>query len=176
MPVEILKEKFTGKVQEVVLGATKEEGGTRARTVKLGGSSTLPFLQYEGEIPNPPAIAFEVWDIKPDWHECFEPYYGDVWNDPVAWAKKAEELGADVIYLEFKGITKWVLSTTDKKFRGLFTLCTTLKASVITQSLEHMNQLYRVYIKYSLTSWMVTESLMIPCQTEDITYPMSICS
>jgi acetyl-CoA decarbonylase/synthase complex subunit delta len=103
MPVEILKEKFTGKVQEVVLGATKEEGGTRARTVKLGGSSTLPFLQYEGEIPNPPAIAFEVWDIKPDWHECFEPYYGDVWNDPVAWAKKAEELGADVIYLEFKG-------------------------------------------------------------------------
>jgi acetyl-CoA decarbonylase/synthase complex subunit delta len=103
MPVEILKEKFTGKVQEVVLGATKEEGGTRARTVKLGGSSTLPFLQYEGEIPNPPAIALEVWDIKPDWHECFEPYYGDVWDDPVAWAKKAEELGADVIYLELKG-------------------------------------------------------------------------
>ncbi|HBI26794.1 MAG TPA: acetyl-CoA decarbonylase/synthase complex subunit delta, partial [Peptococcaceae bacterium] len=32
MPVEILKEKFTGKVQEVVLGATKEEGGTRAKT------------------------------------------------------------------------------------------------------------------------------------------------
>ena len=27
MPVEILKEKFTGTVQEVVLGATKEEGG-----------------------------------------------------------------------------------------------------------------------------------------------------
>jgi CO dehydrogenase/acetyl-CoA synthase delta subunit len=44
MPVEILKEKFTGTVQEVVLGATKEEGGTRAKTVKLGGSSTLPFL------------------------------------------------------------------------------------------------------------------------------------
>ncbi|HBI26793.1 MAG TPA: acetyl-CoA decarbonylase/synthase complex subunit delta, partial [Peptococcaceae bacterium] len=69
----------------------------------LGGSSTLPFMQYEGEIPNRPAIAFEVWDIKPDWHECFEPYYGDVWDDPVAWAKKVEGLGADVIYLEFKG-------------------------------------------------------------------------
>lgn len=59
MPVEILKEKYTGKVQEVVLGATKEMGGTRAYTVKLGGSSTLPFLQFEGEIPNRPVIALE---------------------------------------------------------------------------------------------------------------------
>jgi len=103
MPVEILKEKFTGTVQEVVLGATKEEGGTRAYTVKLGGSSTLPFLQFEGAIPNRPVIAYEIWDIKPEWHESFEEYYGDVWNDPVAWAKKAEELGAEVIYLELKG-------------------------------------------------------------------------
>ncbi len=103
MPVEILKEKFTGKVQEVVLGATKEEGGTRAYTVKLGGSSTLPFLQFEGEIPNRPVIALEIWDIKPDWHECFVPCYGDVWEDPVAWAKKAEEYGADIIYLRLRG-------------------------------------------------------------------------
>ncbi|HHW41994.1 MAG TPA: acetyl-CoA decarbonylase/synthase complex subunit delta [Syntrophomonadaceae bacterium] len=103
MPVDILKEKYTGKVQEVVLGATKEEGGTRAYTVKLGGSSTLPFLQFEGEIPNRPVIAYEMWDIKPDWPDCFEEVYGDVWNDPVAWAKKIEELGADVIYLKLKG-------------------------------------------------------------------------
>lgn len=103
MPVEILKEKFTGTVQEVVLGATKEEGGTRAYTVKLGGSSTLPFLQFEGAIPNRPVLAYEIWDIKPDWNECFAPIFGDVWEDPVAWAKKAEELGADVIYLKLKG-------------------------------------------------------------------------
>jgi len=103
MPVEILKDKFTGTVKEVVLGATKEEGGTRTRTVKVGGSSTLPFLQYEGKVPNRPVIAVEIEDIKPEWNPCFEPYYGDVWNDPVAWAKKAEELGADIIYLKFTG-------------------------------------------------------------------------
>lgn len=103
MPVDILKEKFTGRIQEVVLGATKEQGGTRAYTVKLGGTSTLPFLQFEGEIPNRAAIALEIWDIKPDWNECFVPYYGDVWDDPVAWAKKAEEYGADVIYLRLQG-------------------------------------------------------------------------
>ena len=33
--VEIPKEKYTGKVREIVLGATKEQGGTRARTVGL---------------------------------------------------------------------------------------------------------------------------------------------
>jgi acetyl-CoA decarbonylase/synthase complex subunit delta len=103
MPVDIYKDKFTGKGQEVILGATKEQGGTRAYTVKLGGSSTLPFLFYEGEIPNRPVIAMEVWDIKPDWNPCFEQYYGDVWSDPAAWAKKAEEYGADVIYLRLRG-------------------------------------------------------------------------
>jgi acetyl-CoA decarbonylase/synthase complex subunit delta len=103
MPVDILKEKFTGKVQEVVLGATKEEGGTRAYTVKIGGSSTLPFLQFEGQIPNRPAIALEIEDVVPEWNPCFESVYGDVWNDPVAWAKKAEGLGADVLYLKFSG-------------------------------------------------------------------------
>lgn len=103
MPVEIYKDKFTGTVREVILGATKEQGGTRTCTVKLGGSSTLPFLFYEGEMPNRPVIAMEVWDIKPDWCSAFEPYYGDVWNDPVAWAKKAEKYGADVIYLRLQG-------------------------------------------------------------------------
>ncbi len=103
MPVEIYKDKFTGKVQEVILGATKAEGGTRAYKVKLGGSSTLPFLFYEGGIPNRPVVAMEVWDVKPEWNACFEPYYGAVWNDPAAWAKKVEEYGADVIYLRLQG-------------------------------------------------------------------------
>ncbi len=103
MPVEIYKDKFTGKVQEVVLGATKAEGGTRAYTVKLGGSSTLPFLFYEGDIPNRPVIALQIWDIKPEWGPAFEAVYGDVWDDPVKWAKKAESLGADVIYLKLQG-------------------------------------------------------------------------
>lgn len=102
MPVEIYKDKFTGKVQELVLGATKDQGGTRAYTVKVGGSSTLPYLYYEGEMPNRPAIAIEVWDIKPDWSPILEAAWGDVWDDPVKWAKKAEEVG-DVIYLRLKG-------------------------------------------------------------------------
>ena len=104
MAVEILKEKYRSKVGEVVLGATKEDGGTRSHTITVGGESALPYLHFEGEIPNRPVVALEVWDIVPEWNPCFEQYYGDVYNDPGAWAKKCvEEYGADLIQVRLKG-------------------------------------------------------------------------
>ncbi|MFO7952448.1 MAG: acetyl-CoA decarbonylase/synthase complex subunit delta, partial [Bacillota bacterium] len=98
MAVEILKEKYRSKVGEVVLGATKDEGGTRSHTITIGGESALPFLHFEGEIPNRPVVAMEIWDIVPEWNPCFEQYFGEVYNDPAAWAKKCvEEYGAEII-------------------------------------------------------------------------------
>jgi len=69
MPVEKPVEKWSGKVLEVKIGATADEGGTRSRTVTVGGETTLPFLQFEGEMPNPPRVAIEIADQKPgdDW-------------------------------------------------------------------------------------------------------------
>ena len=105
MAVEILKEKYRSKVGEVVLGATKDEGGTRSHTITVGGESALPFLHFEGEIPNRPVVAMEVWDINPEeWNDCFKEYFGDVYSDPAAWAKKCvEEYGADLIQIRLKG-------------------------------------------------------------------------
>jgi acetyl-CoA decarbonylase/synthase complex subunit delta len=97
-------EKYRGKVQEVVLGATREQGGTRSRTVTVGGETALPFLHFEGQIPHRPVIGMEVWDMAPtDWPACFDPYFAAVFHDPAAWAKKCEELGADLIVLYLKG-------------------------------------------------------------------------
>jgi acetyl-CoA decarbonylase/synthase complex subunit delta len=97
-------EKWTTKVNTVTLGATKDQGGTRETTVTVGGSSTLPYLNFEGEWPNPPAIAVEVLDVKPDdWPSPLADAYGDVWDDPAKWAKKAVEYGADMICLTLKG-------------------------------------------------------------------------
>jgi len=88
MAVEIQKEKYRSKVGEVVLGATREQGGTRSHTITVGGESALPYLHFEGEIPNRPVVALEVWDMVPEeWNDCFKQYYGDVFNDPAAWAK-----------------------------------------------------------------------------------------
>lgn len=101
--VEIPKEKWTGAVREVKLGATTAEGGTRTRTVNVGGETTLSFLHYEGQMPHPPVVAVEVQDRYPaDWSKQLLNAWGDVLNDPAAWAKKAEELGADIIALKLQ--------------------------------------------------------------------------
>jgi acetyl-CoA decarbonylase/synthase complex subunit delta len=101
--VDVPKEKWTGKVREVTLGATAEAGGTRKTTVTVGGESTLPFLTFEGEIPNPPVIAVEVQDRYPDdWSALLLDAWGDVLNDTAQWAQKAEEYGADLIALKLQ--------------------------------------------------------------------------
>jgi acetyl-CoA decarbonylase/synthase complex subunit delta len=101
--VDVPTEKWTGKVREVTLGATAETGGTRTKTVTVGGESTLPFLTAEGEMPNPPAIAFEVQDRYPDdWSELLLDVWGDALRDPAQWAQKAEEYGADIIALKLQ--------------------------------------------------------------------------
>ncbi len=99
--VELPKEKYAGKVREITLGATKDQGGTRAKTVTIGGESTMPFLNFEGSIPHPPAIALEIQDHKPsDWSPILLDAWKEVADDPAAWAKAAEALGVDLILLK----------------------------------------------------------------------------
>jgi len=124
MPVtiEIPKEKWTGKVREVTLGATAAEGGTRKKTVTVGGETTLPFLHFEGAIPHPPVLALEIKSRKPDdWSPLLLKVWGDAANDPGEWAKAAEAAGADFIILtlslqdtpdDAKAALKKVLSAT----------------------------------------------------------------
>jgi acetyl-CoA decarbonylase/synthase complex subunit delta len=101
--MEQVIEKWPGKIYELTIGATKETGGTRSKAVKIGGSNTLPFLFFEGTIPNPPVIAMEVWDVEPtDWPDVLKNEYGDVLTDPAKWAKKCEEFGCDLICLRLK--------------------------------------------------------------------------
>lgn len=102
--VEIPKERWTGTIREVTLGATADQGGTRTQTVTVGGETTLPFLHFEGQIPRPPVVGVEVQDIYPaDWSPVLLSAWGDAARDPSAWAKKAEELGAKVIMLRLRG-------------------------------------------------------------------------
>ena len=100
--IEVPKEKWSGKVREVTLGATAAEGGTRSRTVTVGGETTLPFLKFEGEIPHPPVIAIEVRDQPPsDWAALLLQAWNGATQDVAEWAKAAEAAGADLIALRF---------------------------------------------------------------------------
>ena len=93
-------ETWTGKIREVTFGALHADGGTRGRTVTVGGETTLPFLGFEGEIPNPPVVGIEIVDRPPkEWSPILLEAWGDVVSDVGAWARKAEEVGADLIAL-----------------------------------------------------------------------------
>jgi CO dehydrogenase/acetyl-CoA synthase delta subunit len=87
-------ESCTGIIREVSL-----DEGEKALTV--GGSSTLPFHLFEGDMPYVPRVAYDVLDSEPeDWPDVLGKYYSDVSSDPVAWARKCiDDYGAEAICL-----------------------------------------------------------------------------
>ena len=99
MGFEMKKESYTGGIREISIGK-----GDAAK--KVGGQSCYPFYTFEGEMPNKPLIAMEIWDMEPeDWAEPDLAHFKDVTADPVAWAKKCvEQFGAEAIVLQLKSI------------------------------------------------------------------------
>lgn len=98
MALEIFKQAYSGKIGETTLGT----GGS---AVKLGGEVSYPFYLFEGEMPNPPRIAMEVWDYDPtgEWPDAAVEPFRDVISSPEAWARKCvDEYGADIIVLQLK--------------------------------------------------------------------------
>ena len=105
MEIADVREKWTNRINVVTIGATREQGGTRARTVSVGGETTLPFLTFEGEMPNRPVIAGLVVDVVPeDWPAALKSAIGDVINSPTEWAQRCvEEHKVDLISLKLLG-------------------------------------------------------------------------
>jgi acetyl-CoA decarbonylase/synthase complex subunit delta len=100
MPIQIPKDKWPGSIRTIAIGATSAEGGTRARSITLGGQTTLPYLHFEAPTPNKPVIAIEIKSRKPeDWSPLLLEAWGEAMADPAQWAKKAEEAGADLLVL-----------------------------------------------------------------------------
>ncbi|MFH1889066.1 MAG: acetyl-CoA decarbonylase/synthase complex subunit delta [Candidatus Omnitrophota bacterium] len=105
MAQELMLEKWSGAVSVVNIGATKEEGGTRSRVVRIGGQATLPFLFQEGAIPNKPVIAFEIWDFAPgDWPQGLNKAYAGVFDDPLVWAEECvKKHKAELLCVKLQG-------------------------------------------------------------------------
>jgi acetyl-CoA decarbonylase/synthase complex subunit delta len=100
MPIEIPKDKWPGSIKTATLGATAAEGGTRARSITLGGQTSMPFMHFEAPTPNAPALAIEIKSCKPqDWSPLLGEAWGAAMADPAQWAKQAEAAGADLIVL-----------------------------------------------------------------------------
>ncbi|WP_457755958.1 acetyl-CoA decarbonylase/synthase complex subunit delta [Thermodesulfatator indicus] len=98
IPEDVYKEPGTAWIKEVTIG----EGDKK---IAFGGTNVLPFHLFEGEMKNPPRVAMEVLDVKPeDWPESIAKYFEDVFADPGDWAKKCVEVyGAEAINVYLVG-------------------------------------------------------------------------
>ena len=97
MGFEITKESYAGSIKPITIGKGD-------KTLTVGGQTSYSFYQFEGDMPNKPVIAMEIWDMEPeDWPEAAKAPFKDVLSDPAAWAKKCvEEYGAQAIVLQLK--------------------------------------------------------------------------
>ena len=91
-------------ISTVTIGALKEDGGTRGKTVTVGGQSALPHLSYDGELPHRPVIAGYVADVVPGWPDFVKTAIGSEMNSPIEWAQKAVEVfGVDLVNIKMLG-------------------------------------------------------------------------
>jgi CO dehydrogenase/acetyl-CoA synthase delta subunit len=92
VPADHYTQAYNGTIRETSLG-------NGDHTVKVGGSTTLPFQLFEGDMPHKQLIAMDIVDTKPDeWPETLSRHFADVMENPVAWAQKCvNEYSAEAI-------------------------------------------------------------------------------
>ncbi len=122
-PKEILQAQFTppideypGQVVEVRLGATKKEGGSRGKSIVIGGEKAPAFYLFETPPPNPPVISLDVFDTKIPLAKPVKMHFEEVLGDPVGWAKLAvDKYSADMITLHLISIDPLLNDTSPKE-------------------------------------------------------------
>jgi len=93
-------ETYLGRIVEVQLGATKSEGGSRGKSIIIGGERSPAYYLFENQTPHPPAITLDVFDMKIPLAKAVKMHVEEVVEDPAAWAKLAvDKFGAEMITL-----------------------------------------------------------------------------
>ncbi|WP_135606821.1 CO dehydrogenase/acetyl-CoA synthase subunit delta [Methanococcoides sp. NM1] len=84
-------------IQEVTLGATSADGGSRKNTITLGGENALPYY-FDAEMPHRNYVTMDVFDMPIGMAKSVKGNYEDVINDPAEWAKKVvRDFNADMV-------------------------------------------------------------------------------
>jgi acetyl-CoA synthase len=90
---------------EVTIGATRAEGGSRGRSVTIGGASAMPFHLWEGAMPHRPVVALEVFDhIGERFPRVLRDAWGALLGQPAAMARVAvQQHGASLVAVRLEG-------------------------------------------------------------------------
>ena len=108
-------ETYPGKITEVKLGATKGEGGTRGRSIIVGGETSPAFYNFERPTLHPPIVTLDVFDMEVPLSKAVKMHVKDVVGDPAAWAKLAvEKFGADMVTVHLISIDPLLKDATPK--------------------------------------------------------------
>jgi len=122
-PTEIIQteffppvETYPGKVVEVKLGATKSEGGTRGKSIIIGGETAPAFYTFERPVLHPPVVTIDIFDMKVPLAKAVKMHVKEVLGDPAAWAKLAvEKFGADLLTVHLITIDPLVKDASPKE-------------------------------------------------------------
>jgi acetyl-CoA decarbonylase/synthase complex subunit delta len=104
-PVSLLPEtfvrpvqEFSGRIREVQLGATRAEGGSRARSCMIGGADAPPFAFPDKHPFHPPVLALDVFDMDVPLPRALKAGIKEVMHDPAEWARlNVSKFGADMV-------------------------------------------------------------------------------
>jgi acetyl-CoA decarbonylase/synthase complex subunit delta len=112
---------WNGAIGQVILGATRAEGGTRNTTYRIGGGTTLQFLDGNPSSPSP-LVALEICDNPEYWSPIIKNFCGDLVHDVHEWAKAAESIyNADLVRL-------YLTSTRQRNFTDISAIGKTVEA------------------------------------------------
>ncbi len=113
-----LKFGWNGTVSQVIIGATRAEGGTRSISYRIGGGITLPFLDMSSPSP---LVALEICDNPEFWSPIIKNYCGDLVHKVDEWAEKAEMVyKADLVRL-------YLTSTRQRNFSDVSSIGKTME-------------------------------------------------
>ena len=108
-------EEWKHKIQEVTLGATSADGGTRKNTITIGGENALPYY-FDAPMPHRNYVTIDVFDIPISMAKAVRVHYEDVMNDPAEWAKKnVREFNADMVTIHLISTDPLINDTSAKE-------------------------------------------------------------
>ena len=92
--------EYPGQIVEVQLGATRTHGGTRGKSIVIGGEKCPPFYTLEKPPRHAPVVACDIFDMEIPLPKALKMHIGDAAQDPAAWAKHCvDKFGAEMLTL-----------------------------------------------------------------------------
>jgi acetyl-CoA decarbonylase/synthase complex subunit delta len=122
-PTELLREsyhpraaRYPGQIREVTIGATKANGGSRGRTVTIGGATAPAYADARIPPLHPPAISLDVFDMKIPLPRVLREHVADVMEDPAEWARmNVKKFGADMVTIHLMSTDPLIRDTSPQQ-------------------------------------------------------------